>query len=357
MTAIIKVQPPPGEVPQCRPVAAGDIIRRVTDRVVFEEVKPIIAAQLQPQQFGIGVKSGIQAYIWAAKMEVEQSLREGSDHIFIKLDQKNAHNSYYRALAQQHLDSLEGIELMADLHRASFNPTTRLVSKTPKGTTFVCDSIEGGQQGNPLVPPAYALVLDPILKRYDEELGDRGHVRAYQDDIFISGDRITVLSTLREFIQHLSTIGGELATGVGKNCCFSPHGHYDGIPEFLNISKVTLENGNEAYGFELCGAPIGDEWFCPDYLHKRANKTTESMLSQTTYTLASRCFQFRPEFLFQTNLPAHMDKHMATLNDTVHRMLQLSLGADISQEDDTLPDPSRPCFVTYQTHRNWLYMY
>jgi hypothetical protein len=235
-----RAKPEGNEPPQCRPVAAGDIERRVSDKVIFTEAQNAIRTQLLPQQLGVGIRAGVQLYIWAAKLELEMCLRDGSDQIFIKLDQKNAHNSYSRAAAQRALEAIPGARRMAELHRATFGVTSRLISRTPKGVQHVCDSVEAGQQGNPLVPAAYTLVLDPVLKQFDALLGGRGHVRAYQDDIFISGDRTTVLLHIQSLIDGLRSIGGELASGAGKNCCFIPTGNTDGVPPWLHISSANF---------------------------------------------------------------------------------------------------------------------
>ena len=125
ITPLVKKLPDdPTHTPECRPVATGDTFRTLTDRFVVTEHKRAIIDKVAPQQLGVGVRAGVLIQIWGAKLTIEDTRQERGDWIYVKLDQKNAHNSYPRARAQEILDATPGLRQMADLHRACFEPIT-----------------------------------------------------------------------------------------------------------------------------------------------------------------------------------------------------------------------------------------
>ena len=245
LLAAIKTRPEDGEVPRCRPVAVGDVLRRTLERAVWKEFRAPIVKALLPQQLGVGVQSGCQKQIWIARSlhemivkanqhetdedgEMEPEAVEGggnqqdehrdmADWIFVKLDQKNAHNCFFRAEAVKELTSMS--KEFAGVFGATSAPFTDLVDT--KGNR-ICQSIEGGQQGNPLVPASYGAALNPILKKLDQDLGESGLVRAIQDDILIVGKQDKVIELLKNFEHDLGSMGGQLAEGEGKNSIYRP---------------------------------------------------------------------------------------------------------------------------------------
>ena len=107
----------------------------------------------------------------------------------------------------------------AGVFGATSAPFTDLVDT--KGNR-ICQSIEGGQQGNPLIPASYGAALNPILKKLDQDLGESGLVRAIQDDILIVGKQDKVIELLKNFELDLGSMGGQLAEGEGKNSIYRP---------------------------------------------------------------------------------------------------------------------------------------
>ena len=95
--------PENGEAPEVRPVAVGDVLRRTFERAVWRRSSPAITAALLPQQLGVGLPSGCQKQIWIAHLLQEMAslgtedenwdLSRFASWVFVKLDQKNAHNS------------------------------------------------------------------------------------------------------------------------------------------------------------------------------------------------------------------------------------------------------------------------
>jgi hypothetical protein len=103
----------------------GDVLRRTFERAVWRASRTAIVTALLLQQLEVGVRSGCQKQIWIARVlhdmitraverresedaEADPALLDMADWIYIKLDQKNAHNSYKRARAQAELNRIEG---------------------------------------------------------------------------------------------------------------------------------------------------------------------------------------------------------------------------------------------------------
>ena len=56
-----------------RPVAVGDILRRLTSKVIMREVAGPGAHMLRPLQFGVGVRGGCKAVVHATPSTVRSS--------------------------------------------------------------------------------------------------------------------------------------------------------------------------------------------------------------------------------------------------------------------------------------------
>ena len=340
-------------------MAVGDVLRRTFERAVWERSRPAITAALLPQQLGVGLPSGCQKQIWIAHLLQEMASLGAEDEngdfsrfanwVFVKLDQKNAHNSYKRAAAQRALDAIPKASAFARVHYATNVHAPALISHIHGKAVKVCESIEGGQQGSPLVPPAYGAVLDPILKNLDSKLGDDGLVRAIQDDILVVGEPAQVFAHLGSLIEELKEIGGELAQGRGKNSIYRPRGPLEesSFPDYLTQSYHEDTEGNKSYGFELCGAGIG----CPGYIHHHlrgkvdkikdmVNEHSELMSNrdaQVSHALNRLSWQMKPDYLLATHTPADTQPFIAELDELTHQAAKRGLGIDLASPDG--PDP------------------
>ena len=80
--------PPPGEMPDCRPVAVPQTDRVATERALFKSAEAAHAEYLAPQQLGVGVKNGIALLVFGLR----ELMWMHPEFVFVSLDTRNAHN-------------------------------------------------------------------------------------------------------------------------------------------------------------------------------------------------------------------------------------------------------------------------
>eukprot|EP00661_Eupelagonemidae_sp_cell13_P006118 gene6117-3590_t len=133
----------------------------------------------------------------------------------------------------------------------------------------------GGQQGDPLAPLAFSLVLDEILPGMatagNDGPGELDELFAYLDDGWIAGDDTAVARALRALLRLAPTIGLTLTL---PKCELIPaagvHSEMDRSLFPAEIAFPAPALAPDAVGaFELLGAPIGPASFCAAHTRAR----------------------------------------------------------------------------------------
>ena len=152
----------------------------------------------------------------------------------------------------------------------------------------------------------------------------------------------------------LAEIGGELATGAGKNSIYCPAGPLDPavLPDWLHQTKITDSDGQESFGFELCGAAIGQQGFIRHYLSTRVAQLTAEIQdhsklvsrhdAQVSHALNRLSWQTKPDYLIATHLRSDTEHVIGRLDGTTRRALEDALAISAEDPDETeddLPEP------------------
>jgi hypothetical protein len=156
-----------------RPLAVGYVWRRLTAKVACNHVKEASAALLAPRQLGFGVSGGAEAAVTAARLYLENS---ESGKLFIKVDFRNAFNTVRRDSILQAV-AKHFPELLPFASSSVSRPSVLQFA------SFALLSEEGAQQGDPLSPLYFCLVIKELLDSMMSEL-----VLAYLDDIALSDE-------------------------------------------------------------------------------------------------------------------------------------------------------------------------
>jgi hypothetical protein len=162
-----------------RPIACGEILRRLAGKVLCGLCKKALVKALLPVgQVGVGVPNGIEGLYFAAR---QAGMRIAPTFACLKLDLVNAFNEVSRhevlaAVAADCPDALPYATSACCEHSWLYFGDRRIVSA------------QGVQQGDPMGPAFFSLALAKLWRRLPEETSSQLEVAGfYLDDGFLAG--------------------------------------------------------------------------------------------------------------------------------------------------------------------------
>ena len=137
-----------------RPIAVGEVFRRLAAKCAVRHCARALAARLRPTQRGVGVCGGVEHLAHAITVMLETR----PDWCVLSVDIKNAFNSISReSILRETLAHLPGV---VDLVFGCYGGQTPLLWLSD--SDFI-ESLRGVQQGDPLGPALFALAFHPVL--------------------------------------------------------------------------------------------------------------------------------------------------------------------------------------------------
>eukprot|EP00158_Paraphelidium_tribonemae_P006934 Partr_v1_DN28040_c1_g2_i8_m57676 putative NA len=164
-----------------RPIAVGEVIRRLVSKVAVDGVLEEALNILNPLQVGVASKRGLETAIF----DLEHVLRtygDDSSKCALLFDFQNAFNLIDR-------------QVIFDRVRASLPGISKWVEYCyeQEALLFADDhtlmSSCGVQQGDPLGPLLFAIALHPLITKIDEECPELDLNRWYLDDGTVAGPK------------------------------------------------------------------------------------------------------------------------------------------------------------------------
>jgi hypothetical protein len=253
-----------------RPIAIGEVLRRVTGKSLCAAVKDEAQAFFHPSQVGVACPGGVDAAVHTARAWFRRA-RSDNCKALVKLDFANAFNCVSRKHA---LDQTVA-------HFPGLARWTHWCYRHPSRLTFgsyVLSSESGVQQGDPLGPLLFSAAIQPLVERL-RELEVEGKKldlsTFYLDDGFLAGDVQVVAAALALVESEGAVLGLELK--MGKCELVLPAGSSssrieDLFPSALLTDPDTGKNRVLTDGFELLGAAVGGDAFCEEYASEKAAK-------------------------------------------------------------------------------------
>lgn len=192
----------PGEL-KVRPVAAGNVLRRLTGMVLAAVHVAALREAAGPNQVAVGRASAAEGTILA----VRQALLDGPAQHVAAFDAKNAFNEMSRQLVLDQVATLVPALLpyIAFVYGGGPIPITSRTAQAPGYVVFW--SAEGVQQGDPLGPALFALGLAPALAELAQRLRQCAGTRRFLLAAYL--DDITVVSSaplLRAALHHVPLV-------------------------------------------------------------------------------------------------------------------------------------------------------
>ena len=243
-----------------RPIAVGNILRRLTSKCSMSSVAERAAKLLGPHQLGVGVQEGLEAIIHAAR----QAIQEGDeDFMFLQVDLKNAFNMADREAAFHVVE-----DVFPDLNEwvlTCYNCEAKLIF----GKTIILSQV-GFHQGDPLASFLFSLTLQPIIAKIQERVPGLKLNEWYLDDGSLGGKKEQLQEAVDIILQEgparglfLSTARTVAPPSQPKSTVWCPFStNLQGDPLMRGIPRVQEE------GIILLGSPIGSHRF----LEARINK-------------------------------------------------------------------------------------
>ena len=287
LSAFVKKGSKPGK-PDVRPVAAGEFLRRLVAKCLCATHKDWAQGHFMGLQFGVATPAGGERIIH--RMRAQLLLHEDDpDWVTFKVDLRNAFNEVSRArileLVSAHCPALYAWVAW------SYRENSQLVFHDD-----VIPSAEGVQQGDPLGPLLFSLVLHEQVLRIQTECPELDLHAWYLDEGVLAGRTAVVLKGLKLLADNGPTSG--LHLNLEKCELISCHGNQASLDIFP--AEIPASKRKSDGCMTLLGAAMGTDEFSQQHfveqVHSKAAKALgclgEIDDSQISHTLMRQCTGF-----------------------------------------------------------------
>ena len=311
-----------------RPIAVGNLLRRLASKCVASAVADKARAHLSPHQLGVGVQNGCEAIVHATR----ETLETDGTKFVLQADFKNAFNTASRRIALQEI-ATHFPEILAWCITCYGNSSLLLFSDAQ------ILSSSGFQQGDPLAALLFALVLHPVVLSINEEVPSLNLNVWYLDDGTLVGDPEQLLQAVEILEREGPARGLTLSTRTTapsdpKTTVWSPLTSCpDEDPLILNKGVLKVDTP----GIILLGAPIGSHAFVASALQSKLEKITQitSLLPtlqdpHAEFCLLRSCLS-TPKIMFNLRTVNTLDhpNFLAEFDQLTREALARTLGAPI----------------------------
>jgi hypothetical protein len=240
-----------------RPIAIGEILRRLAAKCALAMIIEKLARRLAPMQRGVGISGGPEqlAQIVGVLLEAHPTF------CVTKIDVKNAFNSIMRSLILA-----ETLEHVPEVARLVFSCYGGLPPYLWTSDSTWLESLRGVQQGDPLSSALFALALQPVLNQLRAAFPDVVIIAGH-DDLALIGTPADCQNAHALYVELAAKAGLQVeaeksfvyarAAGVLKQDVVD---HTSGLPirtEYLGFAKPLPYTK----GVSIFGTPIGAaEW-------------------------------------------------------------------------------------------------
>ena len=283
-----------------RPIAVGNVARRLVAKTAARKVMRKVGDLLSPQQMGVGVESGAESIIHAARMILEE---DPTLHL-LQADFKNAFNEIGREFILAEVEARLP-ELLAFVSTC-YGSSSRLFFGE-----HTLESTTGVHQGCPASLAIFTLVVHPVILAVRDEVPGLKLNTFFLDDSFQIGRTEQLQRALQIIVREGEPRG--LRLSPGKSTLWSPSGAVQTDNFGYGVRFITED------GIRVLGSPIGKEEFVKKYLEEAVEKCREVSEQlprledkMTSYILTRSCLGLTSfSYLLRT---VDTSRHAATLS-------------------------------------------
>ena len=250
--------------PGVRPIAVGEVFRRLVCRAVMRVLESDVLRATAPMQLCIGVPSACEAGVHAMQ---DLFAREDTEGILF-VDATNAFNSLNRNAALHNVPYV--CPAMAKVFQNTYSSSIRLFVS---GGGEI-ESLEGTCQGDPLAMALYGIATVPMIRRLQESNPSVAQVWYADDDS--AGGRVSSLSTYWGDISQLGPDYGYFPNPQKSMLLVKPE-HEEEAQRLFSATGVTIKTSGNRH----LGGAIGSEEFCSAFMAKKVDKWKQVLDSLT----------------------------------------------------------------------------
>jgi hypothetical protein len=302
--------------PGVRPIAMGEVFVKCVAHLVLGECVSEVEGVLSQGQYGVGQPGGAERVVHAVREEWSR----GS--VVVAVDTRNAYNTVLRSAMMQTVQADRRLHALIPFIHLLYTAPSSLLFRT--GTVYMpVPSSRGVRQGDVLGPVLFAVTLHPALLRVR-----RAHptvqLRAYLDDITLTGDARAVASCFDSVRAELRVLGLELHT---DKC------------DFLLPREAAPNSGEElrSRGLKQCdsaikilGAFVGDDVVTRTEVDRHTHKyeaffaalQRPGLAMHAKYQLLQRSVALKMMYLMRTHRPELMAMPCDWFDLQVTRVIQ-----------------------------------
>ena len=238
-----------------RPVAVGNLSRRLTSKCLAFSVSPRAALYLRPLQFGVGVKGGTEGIVHSIRSITEDENIHHEDKWVLQVDLENAHNLVDREAAFS--------EIRTHFPEISrwFETCYSVQAELLWGQSVIL-SCTGFHQGCPLAGIGCALVIQPVALRIQQEVPRLKAHAWFQDDVNLVGKKTDLAKALSIIKDDGPPRGLHLKPKKSKVWC-PEHPLEDKFPLGPEIQRVL------GHGIQVLGSPVGHVGFSQGFVEAK----------------------------------------------------------------------------------------
>ncbi|KAL5475102.1 hypothetical protein EMCRGX_G027157 [Ephydatia muelleri] len=238
-----------GSPPDVRSIAVGETLKgRLTGKCLCSLVKDKASSFFEPLQLGVACPHGTEKVVHGLRKCIEEHWGD-EDFVVLKTDMRNAFN----LISRQALLSECSLFFPELLPWASWCYGSQPYLWHPLGHLT---SESGVQQGDPLGPLFFSLVLHKVIAAIDADDDCLCLILQawYLDDGVLAGPKHAVLRAL----SIIEDLGPSLGIFINLSKCeLCSHSDISTLPHFMKASHVPH--------LDILGTPIGDYLYCTGF--------------------------------------------------------------------------------------------
>ena len=249
-----------------RPIAVGEIFRRLTGKCLMALVQQEARTHFWPAQVGVAVKGGAEKAVHAVRAWAQRHAGSATKAL-VKLDFTNAFNCISReAVLQQ---ACTDFPALARWSVWCYRQPTRL-----QFGERALDSSSGVQQGDPLGPLLFSAALQPLAA--DLRSSSLDIAVHFLDDGVLAGELADVASALARVQRRAAAIGLTLNLGTCEVVVLGP------VPSAALAASFPAEllqrsdgSSRVLHDFEFLGAAVGSDSYVHNHTEARVARAAE----------------------------------------------------------------------------------